>query len=389
MEKLRRAVREIAYSRDRSQLSSRHRSLLPLLSIASSVYGVALSLRRHLYRFRLFSKHRLPVPVISVGNLTWGGNGKTPMVEFIAALLADSGISPLILTRGYAGGDEARMLQRHLLGKSANVGVGANRAATAAAFIEKYGYRDPRTCEHLEGDSTDQKMGGKAGSNGQIRFNHCCEEIGAAILDDGMQHWQLSRDLDIVMVNGLCPWGNHQLLPLGPLREPLTALGRANIAVIHNADLVPEQTLASIESAIREVNKSIKVFFTRMAPAYFFEVANMDSVIPLEAVSNNVVLCVSAIGSADAFVKSVEKEIDMIKKQLKDLESKFSSRPTVIVTEKDYDRDPEILKHLSPYKSWALSAKLQFIPHKGCSGICFKNLLEELLQVKLSGVPYT
>lgn len=52
------------------------------------------------------------------------------------------------------------------------------------------------------------------------------------------QHWQLSRDLDIVMVNGLCPWGNHHLLPLGPLREPLTALGRANIAVIHNADLV-------------------------------------------------------------------------------------------------------------------------------------------------------
>ncbi|XP_039170718.1 probable tetraacyldisaccharide 4'-kinase, mitochondrial [Eucalyptus grandis] len=392
MEKLRRAVSEIAYSRDRSKLSSLHRSLLPLLSLASSVYGLALSLRHHLYRSRLFSKRRLPVPVISVGNLTWGGNGKTPMVEFIAALLADSGISPLILTRGYAGGDEARMLRRHLLGKPAKVGVGANRAVTAAAFIEKYGYRDLQN-------------GRKSGSNDQICFNHCSEEIGAAILDDGMQHWQLLRDLDIVMVNGLCPWGNHELLPLGPLREPLTALGRANIAVIHNADLVSEQTLASIESAIREFNKSIKVFFTKMAPSYFFEVVNMNSIIPLEAVSNNVVLCVSAIGSADAFVKSVEKlgaihverldfsdhhlfqtmEIEMIKKQLEDLESKFSSRPTVIVTEKDYDRDPEILKHLSPYKALALSARLQFIPHKGCSGICFKNLLEELLQVKLTG----
>lgn len=276
------------------------------------------------------------------------------MVEFIAALLADSGISPLILTRGYAGGDEARMLRRHLLGKPAKVGVGANRAVTAAAFIEKYGYRDLRNRGCLKGGSTDQKMGEKAGSNDQICFDHCSEEIGAAILDDGMQHWQLLRDLDIVMVNGLCPWGNHQLLPLGPLREPLTALGRANIAVIHNADLVSEQTLASIESAIREFNKSIKVFFTKMAPSYFFEVVNMNSIIPLEAVSNNVVLCVSAIGSADAFVKSVEKlgaihverldfsdhhlfqtmEIEMIKKQLEDLESKFSSRPTVIVTEK-------------------------------------------------------
>ncbi|KAF8026241.1 hypothetical protein BT93_F2903 [Corymbia citriodora subsp. variegata] len=408
MDKLRRAVSEVAYSRDRSKLSPLHRSLLPFLSLASSVYGIALSLRHHLYHFRLFPKHRLPVPVISVGNLTWGGNGKTPMVEFIAALLADSGISPLILTRGYAGGDEARMLRRHLLGKLAHVGVGANRAATAAAFIEKYGYCDPRARVRLKGDSADRKIGEKARSNGQTRFNHCCEKIGAAILDDAMQHLQLSRDLDMVMVNGLCPWGNHQLLPLGPLREPLTALRRANIAVIHNADLVPEQILTSIESAIREFNKSIEVFFTRMAPAYFFEVANINSIIPLEAVSNNVVLCVSAIGSADAFIKSVEKlgaihierldfsdhhlfqtmEIETIKKQLRDLESKFSSRPIVIVTEKDYDRDPEILKHLSPYKTWALSAKLQFLPHKGCSGICFKNLLEELLQIKLSGVPY-
>lgn len=99
--------------------------------------------------------------------------------------------------QGYAGGDEARMLQRHLLGKSANVGVGTNRAATAAAFIEKYGYRDPRTSECLKGDSNDQKLGEPAGSYGQIRSNHSCEEIGAAILDDGMQVHQYILGLQL------------------------------------------------------------------------------------------------------------------------------------------------------------------------------------------------
>ncbi|KAK2639733.1 hypothetical protein Ddye_027528 [Dipteronia dyeriana] len=65
-----------------------------------------------------------------------------------------------------------------------------------------------------------------------------CDEIGVIILDDGMQHWSLWHDLEIVMVNGLMPWGDSQLLPLGPLREPLTTLKKADAAVIHNADLV-------------------------------------------------------------------------------------------------------------------------------------------------------
>ncbi|CAM8990697.1 unnamed protein product [Rhodiola kirilowii] len=100
--------------------------MVPLLSLTSSLYGIALRLR-----------YRLPVPVISVGNLTWGGNGKTPMVEFLARLFADSGIPPLILTRGYAGGDEAIMPRRHLEGTYAKIGVGANRAETANAFPQE------------------------------------------------------------------------------------------------------------------------------------------------------------------------------------------------------------------------------------------------------------
>lgn len=96
MEKLRKAVNEIAYTKNLSKLPPLHFSLLPFLSLSSSFYKLALSIR---HRFFLSRIHRLPVPVISVGNLTWGGNGKTPMVEFIALFFYRSGISPLVLSR--------------------------------------------------------------------------------------------------------------------------------------------------------------------------------------------------------------------------------------------------------------------------------------------------
>ncbi|GLU23711.1 hypothetical protein SLE2022_396980 [Rubroshorea leprosula] len=389
MEKLRRAVKEIAYVQDHAKLSTLHRSLIPFLSFASSLFRVALSFRHFLYRSGTFSKHRLPVPVISVGNLTWGGNGKTPMVEFIAKYLADCGISPLILTRGYAGGDEAKMLQRHLIGGPAKIGVGANRAATADGFFRKYGYVD-YGCRSSERKSVNETMRSHLGS----------EKIGAAILDDGMQHWSLCCDLEIVMVNGLMPWGNLQLLPLGPLREPLIALGRADVAVVHHADCVLEQDLKDIELMMQEIKESLPIFYTRMAPSHFFEVGNVNIKIHLGAVCNSTVLCVSAIGSPDAFVQQMEKmgalyvdrlefsdhhsfeieDIWMMRMRLRQLEDKFCCKPILVVTEKDYDRDPEILKHLNPFEVLALCSELQFISNKEYNEDYFKNLLRKLVE---------
>ncbi|KAG2678099.1 hypothetical protein I3843_12G130000 [Carya illinoinensis] len=319
MEKLRVLVIEIAYSRNHTKLSPLQRSLIPVLSFASSLYRLALSLRHYLYHLGIFRKHRLPVPVISVGNLTWGGNGKTPMVEFIARWLVDSGISPLILTRGYAGGDEARMLGRHLLGGPAKIGVGANRAAVAAAYFEKYGYVDPRSSTSYQ----------------RLRLNKVeshlnSEKVGAVILDDGMQHWSLHHDLEVVMVNGLVLWGCCHLLPLGPLREPLTALKRADVAVIHHADMIGA-------SFVDRLNFSDHHIFQA-------------------------------------------RDVDLIRRRLEELEDKFGSKPVVVVTEKDYDRDAEILKGLYPFKVLVLCSALQFLSQKGCTEKGFKKLLEESLR---------
>ncbi|XP_050109245.1 probable tetraacyldisaccharide 4'-kinase, mitochondrial isoform X2 [Malus sylvestris] len=343
MEKLRKAVSEIAYTQDPTKLTHLHRSLIPVLSFASSLYRLALSLRRSFYHYALFTKHRLPVPVISVGNLTWGGNGKTPMVEFIARFLADSGISPLILTRGYAGGDETKMLRRHLLGRPVKIGVGANRAAIAALFFEKYGYVDPySTSNYADGLNLGQKVGNHPSS----------ETIGAVVLDDGMQHWSLQRNLEILMINGLTLWGNCHLIPRGPLREPLNALRRADAVVLHHADLVSEQRLTDIDSMLRE-----DAFVKGMEKIGAFYVDRLEF--------------------SDHHIFQ-PKDIEMMRKKLRELEDAFGSKPVVIVTEKDYDRDPGIFKHLDPYEILALCSELKIIPRGERTEDSFKKLLKEI-----------
>ncbi|PIA57810.1 hypothetical protein AQUCO_00500021v1 [Aquilegia coerulea] len=393
MEQMKRSVNQIAYTptQNLSKLPLLQRSLIPFLFTASSIYKLALSLRHQFYHLGFFRKHRLPVPVISVGNLTWGGNGKTPMVEFLALLFAKAGISPLLLTRGYAGGDEAKMLQRHLSDTSAKIGVGANRSATAARFLEQHGYLD------LQSNARNEKLH----TNQEVGVSSNLEKIGVVILDDGMQHWRLSRDVEIVMVNGMKPWGNNRLIPLGPLREPLTSLKRADAVVIHHADLVSDRDLKLLELMIWEMKNDLPVFFTSLSPLCFFEANSRMSKMPLSVVHNRVVLCVSAIGSPDAFVHGIEKlgpshvdrldfsdhysiqakDVEMIKERLRKLHDGFGVSPVVMVTEKDYDRDPVILKDLCPFEVLVLSSDLQFMPSKALTGECFQKLLKQLLKV--------
>ncbi|VVA98996.1 unnamed protein product [Arabis nemorensis] len=393
MEKLRKVVNEIAYTRDHTNSPALHRSLVPFLKVASSLYGVALQIRRSLYRSSFFQQHRLPVPVISVGNLSWGGNGKTPMVEYVSQFLVDSGISPLILTRGYAGGDEAKMLETHLQGGLTKIGVGANRAATAASFFEKYGSANP-SCIRKFLDQSFLHEREEAKTNSQ--------KLGSVILDDGMQHWSLYRDLEIVMLNGLDPWGNGNLVPLGPLREPLAALERADIAVVHHVDLISEQSLRDIENTIHRFKKSIPIFYSKMVPKYLFDVKNARSHVPLEALSDANVLCVSAIGSADAFVKSIRmtgahyvhrldfsdhhlfdaQDVEIMRRRAKGLENKSNSKPIIVVTEKDYQRDPAILKCLDSYTVLVLCSELQMTSCKGTDVDGLKSTLGRLLASK-------
>jgi tetraacyldisaccharide 4'-kinase len=185
-------------------------------------YGAAGSARRALYRAGVLRVERVAAPVVSVGNITAGGTGKTPLVEWLARAAAREGRRVCILTRGYGrvdagkrvivsdgerilaeareAGDEPRLLAENLLEHSVAVVSDANRVAAARWASE------------------------------QLRSD-------AFVLDDGFQHLRLARDLNILTLDATDPWGGGRLLPRGLLREPLAELKRADLIVITRAEL--------------------------------------------------------------------------------------------------------------------------------------------------------
>lgn len=177
-------------------------------------YGAVVRLRARLYRAGILRRRRLDGTVISVGNLTVGGTGKTPMVLWLAKRLSAEGKNCAILTRGYRGADSAggitsdeAQLLRARLGGSVEIGIGADRFA----------------------------RGRELAARGAQWF----------VLDDGFQHMQLARDIDIVLIDATNPFGGR-LLPAGRRREPRSALRRADIVVIMRI----ERALA-VEAAVR------------------------------------------------------------------------------------------------------------------------------------------
>ena len=177
------------------------------LWVFSLIYLTLVTIVVRLYQSGLLKQHRLSRPVVSVGNITVGGTGKTPLAIKIAQIYKQNKLKPVILTRGYMGrgmgnantqSDEAVMM-RELLGDVPIV-TGADRIKSAEEFLQ----------------------------NGQA---------DVFILDDGFQQWRLARDLDIVTIDATNPFGNGCLLPRGILREPLSALRRADFFVLTKADL--------------------------------------------------------------------------------------------------------------------------------------------------------
>ncbi|MFZ3218181.1 MAG: tetraacyldisaccharide 4'-kinase [Candidatus Acidiferrales bacterium] len=256
---------------------TRQESLLsPLLWPLSLVYAAAALLRARAYRRGILQSRHLDGVVISVGNLTAGGTGKTPMVLWIAERLISEVKKVGILTRGYRGqhtaasptdaasppaavsaSDEVRLLQ-HRLANRASLGVGANR------------YERGRELE---------KLG-----------------VDWFVLDDGFQHLQLARDVDIVLIDATDPFSGGRLLPAGHLREPRSALARADIIVITRASHAP-----AVESAARR-DSTAPIFYARprLDAVYSFSEGGRGNAVPSDALRKLFAFC--GIGNPAAFV---------------------------------------------------------------------------------------
>ena len=175
-----------------------------LLHGCSQLYQLGSTTHSYLYKSGILSRHSLEHPTISVGNITVGGTGKTPLVQHLADLVMQEGGVPMVLSRGY-GSDEQFQLKARL-GSSA-VGVGPNRYKEAQHLLSQ---------EEMSKRKREKKT-------------------TTIILDDGLQHWRMARDLDVVVINAYDPWGGDEILPAGFLREhPATGLRRADLVVLHN-----------------------------------------------------------------------------------------------------------------------------------------------------------
>ncbi len=184
-----------------------HLILLPV----SLVFRLLVATRRALYRSGILASDKLPVPVIVIGNITVGGSGKTPLTLWLAQQLVEYGWHPGIISRGYGGtakfpqavhaasdpaevGDEAVLMAQR---KLCPVWVGRDRPAAARALLQAH------------------------------------PECDVLLSDDGLQHYRLRRDVEIVVVDGTRRYGNGWLLPAGPLREPQSRLLAADAVVIN------------------------------------------------------------------------------------------------------------------------------------------------------------
>ena len=232
-------------------------------------YGAATRLRARAYEVGLLKPKRLNARVISVGNLTVGGTGKTPMVLWIAQRLLDEDKKTAILTRGYRGtagpdgptSDEVRLLKARL-GDAITIGVGADRYTRGSELV--------------------------------------AQGIEWVVRDDGFQHLQLARDVDVVLVDAMNPFGGGRLLPAGFMREPKTALRRADIIVITRSSRAP-----AVEAAIRRETDT-PIFYARPW-LDSVRLASNDTEIEIKGARQRKWFAFCGIGNPSAFVSDLRE----------------------------------------------------------------------------------
>lgn len=259
----------------RELLSGRRRDPLAfclrgLLRLGVLPYRLVVSHRNRGFDSGQSEIHQAAVPVISIGNLTTGGTGKTPLVCFIARHLRGLGLRVAIISRGYGAqagedNDEAMELAR-VLPDVPHV-QDANRVEAARIAVEEL-------------------------------------ETEIILMDDGFQHRRLYRDLDIVVIDATNPFGYDQLLPRGLLREPVASLARADAVILSRTDLVGESTRMRIKDVIHSQAPKAMVAEAIHSPASIL--VWPDRTRSIQSLVGKRVALVSAIGNPDAFAATVK-----------------------------------------------------------------------------------
>jgi tetraacyldisaccharide 4'-kinase len=225
-------------------MSSISRFALAPLSVA---YGAAVRARLALHRRGALRVEQVDAPVLSVGNLTAGGTGKTPLVEWLAREIAlREGKRVCVLTRGYARADARR---RVVVSDGARVLADAREAGDEPLLL----------AGHLVAHGVAVVCDADRAAAARFALRDLGSEV--FILDDGFQHLRVARDLNVVTVDATDPWGGGRLLPAGLLREPTGGLARADCVVITRAELA--ENLDGLRAEISRLVRGRPIFAAR------------------------------------------------------------------------------------------------------------------------------
>ncbi len=254
-------------------------------SILSRLYAAVLVLRMRLYRSGILKRRTLPSPVISVGNLSVGGTGKTPFVLYLARLLQEASYKTVVLSRGYRGRAENSSL---LVSDGSNV------------------LCQPEDC----GDEPyllATRLSGVAVAVGKNRHRVALDrpetrDADVYLLDDGFQHLKLKRNLDILLWDAADPPNRLELLPAGRLREPFRAIERADLVVVTHAHLTFDYE--ALERRIRHYNKiaTISYFYHDATGIYDLK---SEKAYRVRDFSGKRVIALAAIGNPEVFIEDL------------------------------------------------------------------------------------
>lgn len=260
-----------------------NRSAAILLRPAAVLYGIVMSLRNCLYDRGIFKSWHSPIPVVSVGNITTGGTGKTPLVDWIVKFYEASGIPTAIVSRGY--GRRTKGVQ--LVSDGRRILLGSRDAGDETAMLAA---RNPRTIVVV----AEKRVEGV-----QFLMRKFADHLPKVIvLDDAFQHRKILRDLDIVVVNASAPQELDAVLPAGRLREPRQGLNRADLIIL--GKITDDANSATLLQKLRETGKP--VIRSKIKPGKLMHVDGSENGTN-ESVKT---LAFAGIGAPEGFLHSLE-----------------------------------------------------------------------------------
>lgn len=292
--------------------------LFNLLKFCSIFYGIGSGFKNLLYDKNLLKPKKVDAFVISVGNFTTGGVGKTPVVAEIAKYFVEKGERVAIISRGYGG--KLNNKNVHVISDGINLYYKADMAGDEPYWLAV----NLNMCAVL------------TCSNRYKAAEYAIKELGVTkiILDDGFQHRKLARDLDIVLVDSEKMFGNENLLPAGPLREGMEGFKRVSELVIVSKNV--DHTRAEKIAKIMQKKQGIKATVCKVEPDYAYNIISGEHL-----QSGAEITALSAIGQPEQFYKFLEKDYNIKEKITFDDHHQYTEDDianidgTIVTTEKD------------------------------------------------------